>query len=57
MSDAKEQITDWREARRWYQQSLDTFQELEHQNKLSSDYAKKPAQIKKAIERCDSVLP
>jgi tetratricopeptide (TPR) repeat protein len=54
---AKEKhATDWREARRWYQQSLDTFQELQQQNKLSSDYAKKPSQIKKTIETCDAAL-
>lgn len=56
-ADATEKrIADWRDARRWYQQSLDTFQELQQQNKLSSDYAKKPSKIKKAIETCDAAL-
>jgi len=49
-------INDWREARRWYQPSLETFQELQQRNKLSSDYGKKPYQIKKRIETCDAVL-
>ncbi len=52
----EKRVADWREARRWYQQSLETFQELQQRNKLSSDYAKKPSQIKKAIETCDAVL-
>jgi tetratricopeptide (TPR) repeat protein len=56
MAEAKKQIADWRDARRWYQQSLDTFQELQQQNKLPSDYAKKPSQMKKAIETCDAAL-
>ena len=55
-AEAGKRSADWRDARRWYQQSLDTFQELQQQNKLSSDYAKKPSQIKKAIETCDAVL-
>jgi eukaryotic-like serine/threonine-protein kinase len=47
---------DWREARHWYQQSLETFEGLQQRNKLSSDYGKKPSQIKKRIETCDAVL-
>lgn len=53
---AGKHIADWREARHWYEQSLETFQELQRQNKLSSDYGKKPSQIKKTIETCDAVL-
>jgi len=53
---AGKHIDDWRDAKRWYQQSLDAFQELQQQNKLSSDYAKKPSQIKKAIATCDAAL-
>lgn len=53
---AGKRIADWREARHWYQQSLETYQELERQNKLSSDYGKKPSEIKKTVETCDAVL-
>jgi hypothetical protein len=49
-------ISNWREARHWYQQSLQTFEELQQSNKLSSDYGTKPYQIKKTIEACDAVL-
>jgi serine/threonine protein kinase len=47
---------DWREARRWYQQSLETFRELQQRNKLSSDYENKPYQIKKKVDACDAFL-
>jgi eukaryotic-like serine/threonine-protein kinase len=52
----EKRVADWRDARRWYQQSLDAFSELQQQNKLSADYVKKPSEIKKAIERCDTAL-
>ena len=47
---------DWREARRWYQLSLETFQGLQQRNKLSADYATKPLQIEKRIRTCDAAL-
>jgi tetratricopeptide (TPR) repeat protein len=47
---------DWREARRWYQLSLETFQGLQQRNKLSADYATKPRQIEKRIRTCDAAL-
>ena len=47
---------DWREARRWYQLSLETFQELRQRNRLSADYAGKPRQIEKRISACDAAL-
>jgi tetratricopeptide (TPR) repeat protein len=56
MAATEKRPSDWREARRWYQQSLETFQELQQRNKLSSDYGKKPYQIKKRIETCDAIL-
>ena len=56
IAETEKRTDDWREARQWYQQSLETFQELQQRNKLSSDYAKKPSQIRKTIETCDAVL-
>jgi serine/threonine protein kinase/tetratricopeptide (TPR) repeat protein len=56
MAATEKRLSDWREARRWYQQSLETFNGLQQQNRLSSDYAKKPSGIRKAIETCDAVL-
>jgi serine/threonine protein kinase len=56
MPGTEKRTSDWREARRWYQQSLETFQDLQERNKLSSDYGKKPNQIKKRIETCDAIL-
>ncbi len=47
---------DWREARRWYQLSLETFQELRQRDKLSADYAAKPRQLEKKIRACDAAL-
>ena len=47
---------DWREARRWYQLSLETFQGLQQRNKLSADYATKPDQLRKRIRTCDAAL-
>jgi tetratricopeptide (TPR) repeat protein len=46
----------WREARRWYQLSLGTFQELQQRNKLSADYTTKPHQLEKRIRTCDAAL-
>lgn len=56
LAEAGKRIADWRDARRNYQQSLDIFQELQQQNKLMSDYAKKPSEVRKAIETCDAAL-
>jgi tetratricopeptide (TPR) repeat protein len=53
---AEKRIDDWREAKNYYQQSLEIFQDLQQKNKLSSDYAKRPSEIKKKIETCDAVL-
>jgi len=50
------QQDDWREARRWYQLSLGTFRELQQRNKLSADYAAKPAQLEQRIRACDASL-
>jgi tetratricopeptide (TPR) repeat protein len=47
---------DWREARRWYQLSLETFQELRQRNKLSADYVAEPSQLEKKIRACDAAL-
>ena len=56
LAETGRRVDDWREARRWYQQCLETFQELQQRNKLSSDYEKKPYQIKQKIDACDAVL-
>ena len=47
---------DWREARRWYQLSLATFQGLQKRNRLSADYATKPRLLEKRIRTCDAAL-
>lgn len=56
LAETDKHADDWREARRWYQQSLETFRELQQRNKLSSDYEKKPYQVKKKVDACDAVL-
>src|SRR6185436_20564783 len=53
---AEKRISHWSEARHWYQESMETFRELQQQNKLSADYDTKPNQIRKTIETCDAVL-
>ena len=50
------QTDDWREARRWYQLSLETFQGLQQRHKLSADYATKPRQLEQRIRTCDAAL-
>jgi non-specific serine/threonine protein kinase/serine/threonine-protein kinase len=56
LATAGNQKDDWREARRWYQLSLETFQGLQQGNKLSADYATKPRQIDQRIRTCDAAL-
>jgi hypothetical protein len=45
-----------REARSWYQRGLESFRELQRQDKLEAGYAGKPDQLAKAIEDCDRAL-
>ncbi len=47
---------DWREAKRWYQLSLDTFEQLRQGNKLAADHAGQPAELAKRIRACDAAL-
>ena len=56
LAETEKRADDWREARRWYQQSLEAFRELQQRNRLSSDYEKKPFQLKKKVDTCDAVL-
>jgi len=42
-------IADRQEAKQWYQQSLDVWTDLQRKGKLTSDYVKKPNEVKQKI--------
>jgi len=46
----------WREARSWYQRSLDTLLELRASGALAAAYAVKPDEAAREIARCDAAL-
>jgi tetratricopeptide (TPR) repeat protein len=56
LAPSERRTDDWREARRWYQLSLESFQGLQQRNKLSADYATKPHELEKRIRTCDAAL-
>ena len=45
---------DWRQAREWYQKSLDIWQDLKSHGTLRSADASKPEELAKEIARCDA---
>ena len=49
-------IDDWREARSWYQQSLDTWLQLRQKAPLPSSDVKEPDKNAAAIAQCDAAL-
>lgn len=46
----------WRQAREWYQHSLEHWQEIQAQGKLSITDASKPDEVLHEIARCDQAL-
>ena len=45
---------DWRQARSWYQKSLDVWQDLRSHGTPRSADASKPEELAKEIARCDA---
>jgi non-specific serine/threonine protein kinase/serine/threonine-protein kinase len=48
--------SEWREARRWYQKSLDVWLRMKRQGKLAGDEIGEPERIPKEIAKCDGAL-
>ncbi len=46
----------WREARRWYQQSLDLWKDLQQHKTVAADYANKPGEILRQLAKCDAAI-
>ena len=46
----------WREARNWYQKSLDIYQDMKSKGTLSGADANKPDELAKEIAKCDEAL-
>ncbi len=46
----------WREARRWFQQSLDVWKALQQHKTVAADYAKKPVEISQQLAKCDAAI-
>ena len=42
-------VGDWQESKRWYKQSLDVWNDLQQKGTLTSDYAKKPNEVRQKI--------
>jgi serine/threonine protein kinase len=59
-TDARTPVTkrreSWRQAREWYQHSLEQWQEIQTQGTLSSADASKPDEVSREIARCDQAL-
>jgi tetratricopeptide (TPR) repeat protein len=54
---AKSQSEDrWREARGWYQKSLDIYQDMKSKGTLNGTDAGKPDELAKEIAKCDAAL-
>jgi len=49
-------VSNWQEAKRWYQQSLDVWNDLQGRGTLTSDYAKKPNEVKQKIVKYEAAL-
>jgi tetratricopeptide (TPR) repeat protein len=47
----------WREARSWYQKSLDIYQELEGHSQSSERYAREVDEVIRGIKKCDTARP
>jgi tetratricopeptide (TPR) repeat protein len=47
---------DWREARHWYQQSLDVWRDLQQHKAVAADYQNKPDEISRLLAKCDAAL-
>jgi tetratricopeptide (TPR) repeat protein len=50
------QTENWQEAKNYYQQSLNIWQELEESDKLATEYANKTKEIKQNLEKCELAL-
>jgi tetratricopeptide (TPR) repeat protein len=49
-------VANWPEAKRWYQQSLDVWIELQRKGTLTFEHAKKPDEVKQKIEKSEPGL-
>lgn len=47
---------EWREARRWFQKSLDTFRDMKNKGKLSGIDASKPDEVAREVAKCTAVV-
>jgi hypothetical protein len=59
-ADARTPVTkrreSWRQAREWYQHSLEQWQGMQAQGKLSSADASRPEEVSREIAKCDVML-
>jgi hypothetical protein len=55
-SSPAQRASNWREAKRWYQQSLDVWKNMEQRKTVAADYAKKPAEISQQLAKCDAAI-
>ena len=46
----------WREAKRWYQQSLRVWTDLQQHKRVASDYTNKPGEISRQLAKCDTPI-
>ena len=53
-SASSDSLEDWRQARSWYQKSLDVLQDLKTHATLRGADASKPEELSKEIARCDA---
>ena len=53
-SASSDSLEDWRQARSWYQKSLDVWQDLRRHGTLRNVDASKPDELVKEIARCDA---
>ena len=53
---SKQSGGNWREAKRWYQQSLDVWKDLQQHKMVAADYAKKPSEVSQQLAKCDAAI-
>ena len=52
----KQSPESWREAKRWYQQSLEVWQSLNQHKTLAVEYANKPSDVSRQVSQCDAAI-
>ncbi len=56
LGEGGKRVEDWREAKNWFQKSLDVWTDLQQKGTLETDDAAQPAELKQLIQKCETAL-